>query len=132
LFYAPLLVYKYSSWEMSKIVCNLVQIDTTGLGIVVLDYLMDREWVAEEQLTNDLGQHHKITRRALKYLEHVSWCQQPWVLPANVKRPHVSGFAPQATCDLRGLFNQLPMPDRSTSSWVSTGAKPSEPRRMTL
>lgn len=47
------------------------QIDTTGLGIVLLEYLLDREWVPEEQIATDLGQHHKIVRRALKFLEHV-------------------------------------------------------------
>lgn len=36
------------------------QVDTAGLGVVILDYLLDREWVGEEQITTDLGQHHKV------------------------------------------------------------------------
>ena len=37
-----------------------------------MDYLIDREWVDEEQIQRDLRQHHKVLRRALKFLEHVS------------------------------------------------------------
>jgi len=54
--------------EMAR--SKLAKIDTTGLGIVLVEYLLEREWVPEEQIASDLGQHHKIVRRALKFLEH--------------------------------------------------------------
>ncbi|KAJ9529703.1 hypothetical protein QJQ45_014439 [Haematococcus lacustris] len=49
---------------------KLAKVDTTGLAIVVMDYLLAREWVGEEQICAELGQHQKVVRRALKYLEH--------------------------------------------------------------
>ena len=45
---------------------------------MLLEYLLDREWVGEDQITTDLGQHHKIVRRALKFLEQVGEGQRAW------------------------------------------------------
>lgn len=58
---------------------NGLQIDTSGLAVITLEYLLEREWVAEEQICEDLGQHHKIMRRALKFLEQV--CHTSSLLP---------------------------------------------------
>ncbi|MEW5316799.1 MAG: hypothetical protein WDW38_008149 [Sanguina aurantia] len=45
------------------------KIDTTGLGVVVLDYLARQQWVSEAMLMQELTIHPKLLRRALKYLE---------------------------------------------------------------
>ena len=40
-----------------------------GVGIVVLDALTKREWVAEEDFAADLKIPMKVLRRVLRYLE---------------------------------------------------------------
>lgn len=45
--------------------------DTTGLGIVLLTALAERQWVKEDDLARDLSLHPKMVRRALRYLEQV-------------------------------------------------------------
>ncbi len=49
-----------------------MQVDTTGLGVILMDFLIQKEWVCEEDLTNSIRVHNKIIRRALKYLERAS------------------------------------------------------------
>lgn len=51
-----------------------VQVDTTGLGIILMDYLLTKEWVGEADIVEDIKVHQKLVRRALKYLEQVRAC----------------------------------------------------------
>lgn len=48
-----------------------LQVDTTGLGIILMDYLVAREWVGEAEIVDNLKVHPKLLRRGLKYLERV-------------------------------------------------------------
>ncbi|GMH33149.1 hypothetical protein BSKO_00983 [Bryopsis sp. KO-2023] len=45
------------------------RVDTSGLGIVVLDSLTQKEWVKEDLLADELKIAPKLLRRALRYLE---------------------------------------------------------------
>ena len=53
-----------------RVVC--MQVDTTGVGLVVIDALAKREWVKEDELADSLKMHPKLLRRVLRYLESVS------------------------------------------------------------
>ncbi|KAG1669441.1 hypothetical protein FOA52_004074 [Chlamydomonas sp. UWO 241] len=48
---------------------KLGKIDTTGLGIIIMDYLLSKEWVGEAEICETIKVHQKLIRRALKYLE---------------------------------------------------------------
>lgn len=48
-----------------------MQADTTGLGVVLLTALTERQWVDEDDLAAELKLHPKMVRRALRYLEQV-------------------------------------------------------------
>ncbi|KAF5839126.1 hypothetical protein DUNSADRAFT_1524 [Dunaliella salina] len=54
-----------SGAKMSK----LDKLDTRGLAMILMDYMIDQEWVSEDQLLADLNLHHKLVRRALKFLQ---------------------------------------------------------------
>ena len=43
--------------------------DTTGIAIIILDYLTQHEWVREEHLLQELKIAPKLLLRALRYLE---------------------------------------------------------------
>ncbi len=45
------------------------QVDTTGLGIIVVDALSRVEWVKEEELADKLNMQLKLMRRTMQYLE---------------------------------------------------------------
>lgn len=44
-------------------------IDTTGLGIVLMDYLVAREWVCEDEIMRDVKVSYRLVRSALEYLK---------------------------------------------------------------
>jgi len=48
---------------------RLGKIDTTGLGVILMDYLLTKEWVPEAEVADSIKVHNKLIRRALKYLE---------------------------------------------------------------
>eukprot|EP00798_Chlamydomonas_sp_ICE-L_P007606 gene7606-760_t len=48
---------------------KLGKVDTTGLAVVVVDYLTTREWEPEQAIVDNIKVHHKLIRRVLKYLE---------------------------------------------------------------
>lgn len=52
-------------------VCAL-QADTTGLGIVVLTALTERQWVEEDEFARSLNLPPKMVRKAMRFLEEVS------------------------------------------------------------
>ena len=43
-----------------------------GLGVIILDSLLRREWVKEDELAADLKVHPRILRKALRWFEQVS------------------------------------------------------------
>lgn len=49
--------------------CSIYQVDTSGLGIVVLDTLTRKEWVKEDLLAEELKVAPKLLRKTLRYLE---------------------------------------------------------------
>jgi transcription initiation factor IIE alpha subunit len=48
-----------------------VQIDTSGLAIVIIDALTAYQWVKEDDLAAKLGINQKTMRRAVVYLADV-------------------------------------------------------------
>lgn len=48
---------------------KLNKVDTTGLAVVIIDYLTTQEWVSEEVMTKALGVHMRLLRKALTFLE---------------------------------------------------------------
>lgn len=48
------------------------QMDTRGLGIVLLDYLTTVEWTSFELLSEALRLHPVVLSRAMRFLEAVS------------------------------------------------------------
>lgn len=42
-----------------------------GLGVIILDSLLRREWVKEDELAVDLKIHPRILRKALRWFEQV-------------------------------------------------------------
>ena len=47
----------------------LSQVNTTGIAIVILDHLAQKEWVREEYLLQELRIAPKLLLRALRFLE---------------------------------------------------------------
>lgn len=47
------------------------QVDTSGLGVILIDYMVNQEWKQEEEIARDIKVHPKLLRKALKYLERV-------------------------------------------------------------
>ena len=43
-----------------------------GLGVIISDSLLRREWVKEDELAADLKVHPRILRKALRWFEQVS------------------------------------------------------------
>lgn len=52
---------------------DVTQQDTTGLGIVLLTALADRQWVEEEDLAKNLNLPPKMVRKAMRFFEQVGW-----------------------------------------------------------
>lgn len=48
-----------------------LQPGTSGLGIILLTALTERQWVKEDDLAADLHLHAKMVRKAMRYLEEV-------------------------------------------------------------
>ena len=42
-----------------------------GLGVIILDGLLRREWVKEDELASDLKIHPRIMRKSLRWFEQV-------------------------------------------------------------
>ncbi len=49
-----------------------LQAPLIGLGVIILDSLLRREWVKEDELAADLKIHPRILRKALRWFEQVS------------------------------------------------------------
>ena len=49
-----------------------MQAPIIGLGVIILDSLLRREWVKEDELAADLKVHPRILRKALRWFEQVS------------------------------------------------------------
>ena len=47
------------------------QVPMIGLGVIILDGLLRREWVKEDELANDLKIHPRIMRKSLRWFEQV-------------------------------------------------------------
>lgn len=50
-----------------------LQQDTTGLGVILLTHLTEEQWVEEDDMARRLNLPNKMVRKALRYLEQVSW-----------------------------------------------------------
>jgi len=48
---------------------KLAKIDTSGLAIILVDYLTTKEWVPEQEIVDTLKVHNKLLRKGLKFLE---------------------------------------------------------------
>ena len=48
-----------------------MQVPLIGLGVIILDSLLRREWVKEDELAVDLKIHPRILRKALRWFEQV-------------------------------------------------------------
>ena len=48
-----------------------LQVPIIGLGVIVLDGLLRREWVKEDELASDLKIHPRIMRKSLRWFEQV-------------------------------------------------------------
>jgi hypothetical protein len=55
-----------------------LQPGTSGLGIILLTALTERQWVKEDDLAADLHLHAKMVRKAMRYLEEVR--RHPWCM----------------------------------------------------
>lgn len=60
-----------------------MQADTTGLGIIVLAALTERQWVEEDEFARSLNLPPKMVRKAVRYLEEVR-CVLCWGCKAEV------------------------------------------------
>jgi hypothetical protein len=49
-----------------------LQQDTSGLAIVLLTALVEKQWVEEDVLARDLNLPPKMVRKAMRYFEQVS------------------------------------------------------------
>lgn len=49
----------------------LLQQDTTGLGIILLNALTEEQWVEEDDFARKLNLPPKMVRKAIRYLEQV-------------------------------------------------------------
>ena len=49
-----------------------LQAPLIGLGVIIFDSLLRREWVKEDELAADLKIHPRILRKALRWFEQVS------------------------------------------------------------
>ncbi len=49
----------------------MLQAPIIGLGVIILDSLLRREWVKEDELAADLKVHPRILRKALRWFEQV-------------------------------------------------------------
>lgn len=47
------------------------QVPIIGLGVIILDGLLRREWVKEDELASDLKIHPRIMRKSLRWFEQV-------------------------------------------------------------
>jgi hypothetical protein len=47
------------------------QQDTTGLGVILLTFLTEEQWVEEDDVARRLNLPNKMVRKALRYLEQV-------------------------------------------------------------
>jgi hypothetical protein len=50
------------------------QVNTTGIAWVVVDYMVEQEWVNETALFDTINANPKLLRKVLKYLEKVCRC----------------------------------------------------------
>ena len=57
---------------MHESVNAVLQAPLIGLGVIILDSLLRREWVKEDELAADLKIHPRILRKALRWFEQVS------------------------------------------------------------
>ncbi len=57
---------------MSCVSCFVPQIDTRGLGVLLVDYLTTVEWTSFELLGEALKLHPTLLSKALRHLEAVS------------------------------------------------------------
>jgi hypothetical protein len=53
------------------LLCLLQPNSTSGLGIILLTALTERQWVKEDDLAADLHLHLKVVRKGMRYLEEV-------------------------------------------------------------
>jgi hypothetical protein len=63
--------------ENTSLACFLqAQQDTSGLAIVLLTALAEKQWVEEDVLARDLNLPPKMVRKAMRYFEQVrcGWC----------------------------------------------------------
>lgn len=69
------------------------QLETRGLGVVLLGVLTERQWVKEDDLAKETNLHPKMVRRALRYLEQVGVCMgEGWGRVGGARvRVHVVG-----------------------------------------
>ena len=56
-----------------------MQAPLIGLGVVILDSLLRREWVKEDELAADLKVHPRILRKALRWFEQVRLHASVWL-----------------------------------------------------
>lgn len=59
-------------WVVSSPCSSPRQIDTRGLGVLLIDYLTTVEWTSFELLGEALKLHPTLLSKALRYLEAVS------------------------------------------------------------
>ena len=50
---------------------TILQVPMIGLGVIILDGLLRREWVKEDELASDLKIHPRIMRKSLRWFEQV-------------------------------------------------------------
>ena len=66
------------------------QVPIIGLGVIILDGLLRREWVKEDELAGDLKIHPRIMRKSLRWFEQVGKRPLPysyWATSCSFKLP---------------------------------------------